>query len=40
METSQEIMIWNLAVNSANPDPIVCSSHYGQVFVGENAGDS
>ena len=31
--------VWNFAVNSADPDLIVCSTHYGQVFVSEDAGD-
>ena len=32
--------IWNLAVHPANPNRLVCSSHFGQVFVSEDAGDS
>jgi len=32
--------IWNFAVNPADPSLILCSSHYGQVFMSENAGDS
>lgn len=32
--------LWNLAVNPADPQLIICSSHYGQVFLSEDAGDS
>ncbi len=32
--------IWNFAVNAADPDLIVCSTHYGQVFVSEDGGDA
>ena len=32
--------IWNFAINSADPELILCSSHYGQVFVSEDAGNS
>ena len=32
--------IWNLAVHPSDPETVVCSSHYGQVFVSEDAGDS
>ena len=30
--------LWNLAVNPADPELIVCSSHYGQVFMSEDGG--
>ena len=32
--------IWNFAVHPADPELILCSSHYGQVFINDNAGDS
>ena len=31
--------IWNFALHPADPELIVCSTHYGQVFISENAGD-
>jgi photosystem II stability/assembly factor-like uncharacterized protein len=32
--------IWTFATNSADPDRILTCSHYGQVFISEDAGDS
>jgi photosystem II stability/assembly factor-like uncharacterized protein len=32
--------IWTFAMNSADPDLMLTCSHYGQVFVSEDAGDS
>ena len=32
--------IWNFAMNAADPELIVCSTHYGQVFVSEDGGDA
>ena len=32
--------IWNFAINPADPALVLCSSHYGQVFISENAGDN
>jgi photosystem II stability/assembly factor-like uncharacterized protein len=31
--------VWNFAMNAADPELIVCSTHYGQVFVSEDGGD-
>jgi len=31
--------IWNFAMNETDPDLIICSTHYGQVFVSYDAGD-
>lgn len=32
--------IWTFAMHSADPDLVVTCSHYGQVFISEDAGDS
>jgi photosystem II stability/assembly factor-like uncharacterized protein len=32
--------IWTFATHIANPDLLLTCSHYGQVFVSEDAGDS
>ena len=32
--------IWNFALHPADSALILCSSHYGQVFISDNAGDS
>ena len=32
--------IWNFATNPADPDLIVCSTHYGQLFVSTDGGDA
>ena len=32
--------IWSFAMNQANPDRILCNSHYGEVYSTEDAGDS
>jgi photosystem II stability/assembly factor-like uncharacterized protein len=32
--------IWTFATNSADPDLVLTCSHYGQVFISEDAGDS
>jgi photosystem II stability/assembly factor-like uncharacterized protein len=32
--------IWTFAMNSADPDRMLTCSHYGQVFVSDDAGDS
>ena len=32
--------IWNFAVNPADPNLVLCCSHYGQIFCSEDAGDS
>ena len=32
--------VWSFATNPADPNLIVCSTHYGQVFVSEDGGDA
>ncbi len=32
--------IWKFAVNGADPDTVLCCSHWGEVFQSENAGDT
>ena len=32
--------IWNLAVHPSDPNIVVCTSHYGQIFISEDAGES
>jgi photosystem II stability/assembly factor-like uncharacterized protein len=32
--------VWHLATNPVDPNLIVCSTHYGQVFVSDDGGDA